>query len=175
MGMRERAAHHEAGHLVAYQRYGIPVSSVEIGELAGDWEGFTSLPFFLPADVLQRLALGSSAILRTGDDINRVTRDNFESRAVVCWAGSIAERAFVQNRHVKRPHWLDLAANYGGWKDIVQSDNWAESLDIHGWQTRTRGAAVELVRENWAEIQAWAGRLADELRIDLIRLDPREV
>lgn len=139
-----RAAHHEAGHLVAYRTLGLPVVSVVIEpHESGQWTGEVTPPwptFITPA--------------------------TFEARAIAGWAGPIAERVHVTGRHVKNPHWLELAVAFGGREDIVEPEQWGEKLGITGWRTRTKSAAVALVRDHWSDIEHWAGRIEAEQLIE---------
>lgn len=95
-----------------------------------------------------------------------VTPDRFDAHATVRWAGPIAERVHVKGRHVKDPHWLDLGSAFGGREDICQSEQWADRYGITRWSTRTKSAAVALVRDHWSDIEHWASRIEAEQLIE---------
>lgn len=136
-----RAAHHEAGHLIAYHHADVPVIIACVYNLGDGWAGrVTPMPY-------------------------GVTSDNFHAFALVALAGPIAERVFVTGMHVQRPHWLELVRACGGTDDVLGLERHAERLGITGYYSSASRDAVALVRDQWGTITEWAARLDEESHV----------
>lgn len=135
---RDRVAHHEAGHVVAAMHLEIPVLHVRIEDAPdanGRWSGFTKPEYVVNG------------------------AESFERTATYFWAGAIAERAHITEKHVARPLVSELVTTYGGVLDVAQMKRYAADLGITAWSRPTRRASANLVRDNWTEIERWAIRL----------------
>jgi hypothetical protein len=109
---RIRAAHHEAGHVVAALHFGIPVRHAKIEDAPDDngrWCGF----------------------MKTDNVVNDA--ETFERVAAYLWAGPIAERTHLTSESLTLPRVPELVDSFGGVADIAEIERRASGLKMVAW------------------------------------------